>query len=318
MKNISKFSKIIKFISKKKKYKNLTQKEAFFLLNSIINKNISDIELGSILIAMRIKGETIEEILGFLKAIKNSLKKIKLINIKKYSPIIIPSYNGTIKNINFIPLIALLLARKNIPVLIHGITSTLNNKITTFEILKKFNIKIIKNLKNINFFIKNNKIMFLPIKILLPSINNLLKIKNFLGIRNFANFLVKIIQPLSNPSLRLISYSHPYYFKILSKIFINFNFKKEGGVFLIKSTEGETIVNIKKIKQINWFFLGKNEIIYNKNYKITSNISLLKKNNIKNTYLLTKEILKGNIEIPFLIKKQIQICINMSKIINSY
>ncbi|WP_339044942.1 DNA-binding protein YbiB [Candidatus Zinderia endosymbiont of Aphrophora alni] len=314
----SKFLKIIKIISNnKKKNNNLSKNDAYFLLWSILNNNISDIELGTILVAMRIKGETINEIIGFLKVIKNSFKKIKFFKYKKYAPIVIPSYNGTKKNINFIPLLALLLARENIPVLIHGTINNFN-KITTTKILQKLGFRNAHNYKDINFLLKTKKIAFFSIKKLFPKIYRLLSLRFFLGIRNFANFLIKIIQPFSKPSLRLISYSHIKYFNILSKIFINLNFKKEGGVFLMKSTEGEVMTNIKKMKQINWFFLNKNEIIYNKINKKIFNIFLKRKNNIKNTAFLTKEILIGKIPIPFFIKKQIKICIYMSKMINLY
>jgi hypothetical protein len=71
---------------------------------------VSDLEMGGLMLAMRIKGESVAEIAGFLDAAEASFAQLPA-PAAACAPIVIPSYNGSRQMPNLTPLLALLLAR---------------------------------------------------------------------------------------------------------------------------------------------------------------------------------------------------------------
>jgi anthranilate phosphoribosyltransferase len=81
------------------------------LYDAMLKREVSDLQLGAILLAMRIK-ETPEEIAGFLDACKPHFLPLPVSTPSGFAPVLIPSYNGARKKPNLTPLLALLLARE--------------------------------------------------------------------------------------------------------------------------------------------------------------------------------------------------------------
>jgi anthranilate phosphoribosyltransferase len=57
---------------------NLSTAEAYELMDSIISGKYTDIQIGGLIIALRSKGETVEEITGFAKAMREKMVKLPL------------------------------------------------------------------------------------------------------------------------------------------------------------------------------------------------------------------------------------------------
>lgn len=75
------------------------------------------IPLWAILIALRIKGEGEEELLGFYRGLEDFLPQWPALS----NTIIIPSYNGARRQANMTPLLALLLHKFGVNVFLHGV-----------------------------------------------------------------------------------------------------------------------------------------------------------------------------------------------------
>jgi anthranilate phosphoribosyltransferase len=86
---------------------------------------------------MRIKGETPDEMCGFIDATQARMKRIPP-NGKK-PVIVLPSYNGARKLPVLTPLLALLIARRGLPVLIHG-TATESSRVFVPHVLQALHI----------------------------------------------------------------------------------------------------------------------------------------------------------------------------------
>src|SRR5689334_21853475 len=74
--------------------RSLSRDDAFALYEAMLEGHVSDLELGAILLAMRIKGESTNEIAGFLAAAEASLNWITAPS-GNHAPVVIPSYNGS-------------------------------------------------------------------------------------------------------------------------------------------------------------------------------------------------------------------------------
>ncbi|QCX32821.1 anthranilate phosphoribosyltransferase [Caloramator sp. E03] len=69
------FQEIIKKIVDKK---NLTEDEAYNAMNEIMKGNVANSQIGAFLIGIRMKGETVDEVAGCARAMRDNAKKVKL------------------------------------------------------------------------------------------------------------------------------------------------------------------------------------------------------------------------------------------------
>ena len=96
----------------------MTQEQSEWLFGEILDGHVPDMELGAILLSMRVKGEDIIEVAGFKRAM--DARTLQLDVPPGPRCVVIPTYNGARKQANLMPLVALLLAQRDVPVLIHG------------------------------------------------------------------------------------------------------------------------------------------------------------------------------------------------------
>jgi anthranilate phosphoribosyltransferase len=225
----------------------------------MLEGRVSDLELGAILLAMRIKGESVEEIAGFMDAVESSFAPLPA-PAGDYAPVLIPSYNGSRKLANLTPLLALLLAREGVPVLVHGVQQD-PGRVTTFEIFAEMGIGPVGASADMLDAFAEQKPCFMPIERLAPQLAHQLSLRRILGVRNSAHTLVKILQPFAGPALRLVSYTHPEYLAMLSEYFRTQAPLTRGDAFLMRGTEGETVANANRAQQIDWFHAGQQTLL---------------------------------------------------------
>lgn len=116
------YRKIIKEIGRGKNHaRDLDLDTARGLYTRMLNGDVPDLEMGSILMALRIKGEGEAEMLGFYEAMQNHTIKLTP-PADRPLPVVIPSYNGARKQANLTPLLAILLHKLGFPVVVHGVS----------------------------------------------------------------------------------------------------------------------------------------------------------------------------------------------------
>ena len=76
--------------------RHLNTEQACDLMDRLLGGQVSDLELGAFCIAMRIKGETPQEMIGFLQAIQSNIKRVHLsidrpYQLQRKPVIVIPS-----------------------------------------------------------------------------------------------------------------------------------------------------------------------------------------------------------------------------------
>ena len=117
--------------------RSLTRLQAADLLGQVLDGAVTDLEVGAFCLAMRIKGETPEEMAGFLDATHQRLARFPDTG---RPTVVLPSYNGARKLPVLTPLLALLLAREGLSVLVHG-TATESQRVLSSDVLAALNIK---------------------------------------------------------------------------------------------------------------------------------------------------------------------------------
>jgi len=284
--------------------RSLSYDDARDLFKAIIDGRVSDLELGAILIAMRIKGESVDEIAGFLNAAEGSFSLLQAPQ-SSFAPIVIPSYNGSRRAANLTPLLALLLARAGAPVLVHGVVEDAG-RVTSAEIFKELGIQVSTNHQHADEQWRQGLPVFMPIENLAPRLAQLLALRKVVGLRNSTHTLVKIMQPFAQQALRLTSYTHPEYATLLTEYF-SVATANRGDIFLMRATEGETVANTKKVQQIDWFHAGKKTTLVEA--QVSSDEGLPISPDAHGTAQWIKQVLAGHEPVPQNIAQQVDHCL---------
>src|SRR5450830_688300 len=292
--------------------RSMTRMDARALYRAMLEGRVSDLELGGILLSMRIKGESVDEIAGFLDAAEASFVPLAAPD-GEFAPIIIPSYNGARKMANLTALLALLLARAGAPVLVHGVSSD-PGRITTAEVLAALGVPASADHAQAEAAMARGEVAFLPIASLAPRLAWMLSLRRVLGVRNSTHTLVKIMQPFAGPALRLVSYTHPEYLEMLGEYFLTAAPIERGGAFLMRGTEGETVANANKAQQIDWFHAHQRTVLVEKQLQVEQLPLLPAERDAATTAAWIAAVLRGNIPVPASIAEQVEQCLQAAKI----
>jgi anthranilate phosphoribosyltransferase len=222
----------------------LTRAQAEDLLGQVLDGTVTDLEVGAFCLAMRIKGETADEMAGFLDAVRS---RMALLPASDVPVVVIPSYNGARKLPLLTPLLALLLAREGLPVLIHG-TPTEDKRVFVSEVLQALGLSIDSAPEKI----ANGTVAFVSTGVLLPGLQRLLDVRRVVNLRNPAHSLVKLMNPVNGPALLVSSYTHPEYAVSMADTFA----LAQAHALLIRGTEGEAVADPRRTPKMQAFVAG--------------------------------------------------------------
>ena len=295
----------------KKGARDMSRDDARTVYAAMLDGRVSDLELGALLIGMRIKGESVAEIGGFIEAAEASFNALQG-PTGDFAPVVIPSYNGSRQLPNLTPLLAMLLAREGVPVLVHGVTSD-PGRVTTAEILGAMGIRLVDDQASIHSAFARREPAFIPIASLAPRLDRLLHMRRVLGLRNSTHTLVKIMQPFAQPALRLVSYTHPEYLTMLTDYFSTAADPTRGDVFLMRGTEGETVANAKRANAITWFHGNEATVLVERQEPVDEAPPLPVSSDAATTAAWIHETLHGKHPVPAPISEQVEHCLRASR-----
>jgi anthranilate phosphoribosyltransferase len=230
--------------------KDLDEVDAHQLYGAMLDGGVPELELGAVLIALRMKGESLGELLGFGAAVEERLARL-VPPAGKPKPVVLPSYNGARHQPNLTPLLALLLARFGVPVLVHG-ELTGNGRIASAYILRELGVMPCASAAQAQTALDEQGIAYLPTAALCPGLASLLALRSRLGVRNSAHFIAKLTDPFAGDGLRVVSASHPPYLARMREYFV----ATGGAALLLRSTEGEPFANPKRRPQLDFIHDG--------------------------------------------------------------
>jgi anthranilate phosphoribosyltransferase len=222
----------------------LDRAQAQDLFSQVLDRSVTDLEIGAFCLAMRIKGETAPEMAGFLDATR---ERMALVPASSQPVVVIPSYNGARKLPLLTPLLALLLAREGLPVLIHG-AATEARRVFVSEVLVALGISA----QTATQSIAPGSVGFVPTAALCPGLLSLLEVRRVVNLRNPAHSLVKLMNPVNGPALIVSSYTHPEYAVSMAETFS----LVQANALLVRGTEGEAVADPRRTPRMQAFVHG--------------------------------------------------------------
>ncbi|NDJ58365.1 DNA-binding protein YbiB [Enterobacteriaceae bacterium 4M9] len=241
------YRKIIKEIGRGKNHaRDLDIDTARTLYKHMLNGDVPDLELGAVLMALRIKGEGEAELRGFYDAMQQQTISLTP-PVGRPMPVVIPTYNGARKQANLTPLLAILLSRLGFPVVVHGVSED-PTRVISETIFALLGIEASRSAGQAQAKLESHNPLFLPIGTLCPPMEKLLALRWRMGVRSSAHSLAKLATPFAPAAaLQLASVSHPEYVTKVAQFFA----LAQGRALLMHGTEGEVYANPQRCPQIS-------------------------------------------------------------------
>jgi len=224
--------------------RHLSRAQAADLFGQLLDGTVTDLEVGAFCLAMRIKGETPDEMAGFLDA---THQRLRTIPTHHCPTVVLPSYNGARKLPVLTPLLALLLARQGLAVVVHG-SATEDRRISTQNVLLALDLPALTAITPI----AAGEVQFAPTTLLCPGLARLLDVRRVVGLRNSAHSLVKLMHPCDGPATLVTSYTHPEYAIAMTETLTLTN----ATALLLRGTEGEPVADARRTPAMDAIYFG--------------------------------------------------------------
>lgn len=298
------YRSIIKEIGRGKNHaRDLDFDTARRLYTQMLNGDVPELEMGGILIALRIKGEGEAEMRGFYDAMQAQTLKLTP-PVAKPMPIVIPSYNGARKQANLTPLLAILLNKLGFPVVVHGVSED-PTRVVSETIFHLLGIDATLHAGQAQAKLEGHQPVYIPVRALCPPLEKQLAMRWRMGVRNSAHTLAKLATPFEkDAALRLSSVSHPEYITRVGKFFVDIG----GRALLMHGTEGEVYANPLRCPQINQVDAQGERVLYARNDALPAATGGAAKD-AESTARWIEHCLSGREAVPESLKIQLACCL---------
>ncbi|WP_269530821.1 DNA-binding protein YbiB [Chitinimonas sp. BJYL2] len=214
----------------------LSRHEARQLFAAMLDGGIPDIELGALLMALRLRGEHDEELAGAVDALN---ERTSPLDVGDRQLVVLPSYGGGRELPNLTALLALLLRRFDIGVLIHGELDG-HGRVATAQVLRELGILPVATRAQAEQSLRNERMVFVPTGVLAPGLADLLSLRGRLGVRHLGHQVVKLLRAATGGAvLTVLAASHPARLDRLRRLCVD----DQRRALLLASTEGEPVAD---------------------------------------------------------------------------
>jgi anthranilate phosphoribosyltransferase len=278
--------------------------EAQQLYGAMLDGGVPDLELGAILVALRMKGESNDEMIGFLTAANERVNALQAPHSSP-RPVVIPTYNGARKGANLTPLLAMLLQRFGVPVVVHGLLEGYG-RVTTGHVFRELGIMPVASQIQAQQSLSEQGLVFAPLQVIAPGLTTLLALRARLGIRNSAHSLVKMLDPFRGDGLILAAATHPAYMDTMREVLGN----QRAHALLLRATEGEPFANPKRRPRIEHLHDGQCDTLFEAEHDSLRTLPHLPEEaDAVSTACWIRKVLDGRVPLPQPIANQMAACL---------
>jgi anthranilate phosphoribosyltransferase len=286
--------------------RDLPAEDARALCGAMLEGSVPPLELGAILLAYRLKGETLAELMGFMTAIDARVARLEAPG-EGLRPVVLPTYNGARRLPNLTPLLALLLRRYGVPVLLHGMVDDAQGfgRVMTAAILWELGIEPASSLEDAQRRLSRDAIAYVPTEMLSPALASLLLLRERMGVRSVAHTLAKLIDPFGGRGFRVVAVTHPDYLARMHE----FLAATHANALLMRGTEGEPFANPRRQPQLEAFENGVAQVLFESDTERSSPPALPDAIDAPTTAAWTAAAVAGEIPIPEPIVNELACCL---------
>jgi len=284
--------------------RSLAEADARALLSQVLDGGAGEVETGAFLMAMRMKGETLDELAGFLQAVHE-----RCIVVPATRPVVlIPSYNGSRKLPNLTPLLAMSLAREGLDVVVHGPLSD-PARVCSAAVLSDLGLTPILSAQDIPLAWSRREPAFVPTAVLCPKLQVLLEMRQRIGLRGPGHTVAKMLNPVKGaPALRLVNHTHPEFGALMAA----WAQRDAVDAMLLRGTEGEPVADPRRQPRIDTWLAGtlRPELSAPAQEGVLSEMPLLPRDtDAASTAVYVQEVISGTRPAPAPLARQVALIV---------
>ncbi len=230
---------IVKVGKGKRGSRDLTFDEASSAMECLLNGTATPYQVGGFLLAMRVKGESVDELAAFTSV---AIRYNRPFDIEDKRLLNIPSYAGKKETLHILAASAILISATGQPVIIHGFKDN-RYKIGIGKILDAMGISSDLDVDKALYLLNNEGFGYIDLKEFNPLLYKLLLLRDELGVRTFIN----TIALLTNPGIanrHIIGIAHPPVLKKIGDVLKSLGYED---ALLLKGPEAEPELSIAGI-----------------------------------------------------------------------
>ena len=178
----------------RKLQRDLTREEAERVMTLMLTDNtVSDAQIGALLVNMRVKEETVEEIIGFITAARAAMTHLP--TVKGLVDLGYP-YNGKTKRLQTGIAAALVLAASGVPVLVHGADNIPTKAgVASLNLLEAMGYPSRLSPEGVSANLEATNFGVLDLAHVLPQWTALTEMRHHFGVRTLMNTVEKLLNP---------------------------------------------------------------------------------------------------------------------------
>lgn len=173
--------------------KDLTYDEAYNCMDEIFSGEVSQMEMAAYLTALRMKGETVEEITASANGMRSHAMQLEHDGIEVLE--IVGTGGDCADSFNISTVSAIVAAAAGIPVAKHG-NRSVSSKCGAADVLEALGVNITISPQKCSEVLKKNNICFMFAQVYHQAMKHVAPVRKSLGIRTIFN----ILGPLTNPA----------------------------------------------------------------------------------------------------------------------
>ena len=223
--------------------RDLDRAQAHWLMRAMLRGDIGELQLGAVLLALRIKGESADEMLGFLQAADKSMPRLRIAR----PVVVLASVNGGRRLANQVPLLGLALQRRGIATLVLGDEQT-DARLHTAALWHALGMACARTPGEAEDLLGAGAPVYLDLRVLNPALARLTAHRRLLGVRNVGHAMVKMLCPVSDPSLLLCGYTHGEYGPLMQQVLA----ARGTTALVLHGCEGEAVPHPSRRTALAW------------------------------------------------------------------
>lgn len=207
------FATYVRILGKGKRgTRSLSQTEAYDAFSMILRGEVLDEQLGAFMMLLRVKEESADELVGFVRATKDHITQHFRNSDHRTIQVDLdwPSYAGKRKHHAWYLLAALTLAKHGIRVLMHGAAGHTLNRVYSEDLLRDMGHAIATDPEQIADALDTSNFCYLPLSAMQPQLQRIMDMRNVFGLRSPIHTLARLINPF-DAAHSLQSIFHPAY-----------------------------------------------------------------------------------------------------------
>lgn len=234
----------------------LSEETSFAIMNEILSGNVPVSQTASFLTALRAKGESADEIVGFVKAMRKAMTRINF-----SAPAIVDTCGtggdgkGTF---NISTAAAFVIAGAGTPVAKHG-NRSISSRCGSADVLESAGVKIDMSQETAERCLKEIGITFLFAPLYHPAMKNVAPVRRELGIRTIFNILGPLVNPAS-ANIQIVGVPKKEYVPLIASVLRKLNKGEKNLAMVVHESGYDEVVlsgqaQIARVKNNNVRFL---------------------------------------------------------------